>query len=349
MVTRTPRWLSRPCTSAFTLRARSTSAKRTCPCSSRSTSSSPASSAGSSLSIRPSASTATPKCRPMACRLMIAPSTMSQIAAKGTYAEANSSAITVSVAPAALPIPSARCPALRPMATTTYQRRVDRASSMRLRTSSTPAWRAVWKPNVGTCGGRGRSLSIVFGTCTTRMAPCECSPMVRDESAVSSPPIVIRCVMPACRSVSTDRGGRLRRPGRVLARGAEHGAAEEVHPRDVGDGERPELREVAAHEVLEAVPDAHDLEALVDGFDRGRGDDGVDPRSRAAADQDAEASGGRHALMLRAPGPLASRPGWPRRDGSPRPDPTAHGWRCARDRARFSPARAPAAGVPTPA
>ena len=53
MVTRTPRWLSRPCTSAFTLRARSTSAKRTCPCSSRSTSCSPASSAGSSLSMRP--------------------------------------------------------------------------------------------------------------------------------------------------------------------------------------------------------------------------------------------------------------------------------------------------------
>ena len=45
-----------------------------------------------------------------------------------------------------------------------YQRRVDLASSIRFRTSSTPTCRAVWKPNVGTCGGSGRSLSIVFGT-----------------------------------------------------------------------------------------------------------------------------------------------------------------------------------------
>ena len=108
----------------------------------------------------------------------------------------------VSVAPAALPIPSARCPAFRPIATTMYQRRVDLASSIRFLTSSTPTCRAVWKPNVGTCGGSGRSLSIVFGTCTLWMAPAERSLMKRDESAVSSPPIVTRCVMPACRSVS---------------------------------------------------------------------------------------------------------------------------------------------------
>ena len=37
---------------------------------------------------------------------------------------------SVSVAPAALPMPSARWPALRPIATTTYQRRVDLASSI---------------------------------------------------------------------------------------------------------------------------------------------------------------------------------------------------------------------------
>ena len=40
-------------------------------------------------------------------------------------ATAHSSATRVSVAPAALPMPSARWPALRPIATTTYQRRVD--------------------------------------------------------------------------------------------------------------------------------------------------------------------------------------------------------------------------------
>ena len=145
---------------------------------------------------------ATPKLRPIARRLTMAPSTMSQMWAKETVASGNSSATTVSVAPAALPIPSARWPALRPIATTTYQRRVDRASSIRLRTSSAPTCRAVWKPKVGTCGGSGRSLSIVLGTWTLRIVPCERSATVRDDSAVSSPPMVTRCVMPACCSVS---------------------------------------------------------------------------------------------------------------------------------------------------
>ena len=194
--------MSRPSTSALTLRARSTSAKRTWPWSSRSTSDRPASSSGSSLSISPSARTATPNVRPIARRLMIAPSTMSQMWANDTVPSANSSAMMLSVAPAALPMPSARWPALRPIATTTYQRRVALASSIRLRTSSTPTCRAVWKPKVGTCGGSGRSLSIVFGTWTLLIVPCDRSLTVRDESAVSSPPMVTRCVMPACCSVS---------------------------------------------------------------------------------------------------------------------------------------------------
>ena len=54
----------------------------------------------------------------------------------------------------------------------------------------------------GTCGGSGRSLSIVFGTWTLRIAPCERSATVRDESAVSSPPMVTRWLMPASRRVS---------------------------------------------------------------------------------------------------------------------------------------------------
>ena len=68
------------------------------------------------------------------------------------------------IAPAAFPIPSARCPALRPIVTTKYQREVVSASTIKLFTSSTPMWRAVWNPNVSTWGGRSRSLSIVFGT-----------------------------------------------------------------------------------------------------------------------------------------------------------------------------------------
>ncbi len=62
----------------------------------------------------------------------------------------NSSGISVSVAPAALPIPSARWPAFLPIAITKYQREVVFASTIRFFTMSTPMWRAVWKPKVST-------------------------------------------------------------------------------------------------------------------------------------------------------------------------------------------------------
>ncbi len=97
----------------------------------------------------------------------MAPTSVSTIALTLILRPANSSGMSVSVAPAALPIPSARCPALRPIAITKYQREVVLASTIRFLMISTPWWRAVWKPNVSTCGGRSRSLSMVFGTCTT--------------------------------------------------------------------------------------------------------------------------------------------------------------------------------------
>ncbi len=50
----------------------------------------------------------------------------------------NSSVMSVTVAPAALPIPSARCPAFRPIAMTKYQRVVVLASTIRFFTISTP-------------------------------------------------------------------------------------------------------------------------------------------------------------------------------------------------------------------
>ncbi len=56
----------------------------------------------------------------------------------------NSSGISVSVAPAALPMPSARWPALRPIATTKYHRDVVLASTIRFCTICTPTCRAVW-------------------------------------------------------------------------------------------------------------------------------------------------------------------------------------------------------------
>ncbi len=76
---------------------------------------------------------------------MMAPSTMSQMSEKAIVSRStNSSPMMVSVAPAALPMPSARKPALRPIATTANQRLVERASSIKFCTSSTPTWRAVW-------------------------------------------------------------------------------------------------------------------------------------------------------------------------------------------------------------
>ena len=67
-----------------------------------------------------------------------------------TVPSPNSSGIIVSVAPAALPMPSARWPALRPIAITKYHRDVVLASTIRFLTMSTPMWRAVWKPKVST-------------------------------------------------------------------------------------------------------------------------------------------------------------------------------------------------------
>jgi hypothetical protein len=120
----------------------------------------------------PSASTATPNGRPWAIRLNIAVSMMStSCASRMGSSPGNSSAIKVRVAPAALPMPRARWPAERPIATTRYHRRVVKASVIRLLTNWTPTLRAVWKPKVGAPPGSGRSLSMVFGTWATRRLP----------------------------------------------------------------------------------------------------------------------------------------------------------------------------------
>ena len=93
------------------------------------------------------------------------------------------------------------------MAMVKYQRLfVVLASSMRFSISIVPKARAVSKPNVGTPSGSGRSLSMVFGTWTTLIV----RPILRAYSetamelnAVSSPPMVTRCVTPSSVSVST--------------------------------------------------------------------------------------------------------------------------------------------------
>ena len=92
----------------------------------------------------PSASTATPKGRPWAIRLSIEVSmTSTRRDSRRGSSRRNSSAITVRVAPAAFPMPRARWPAERPMATTRYHRWVVMASVIRLLTSSTPTLLAV--------------------------------------------------------------------------------------------------------------------------------------------------------------------------------------------------------------
>ena len=68
---------------------------------------------------------------------MIAPVSVSTIVFRRIGAT-NSSVISDSVVPAPLPMPSARCPAFRPIATTKYQREVVFASTIRFLTISAP-------------------------------------------------------------------------------------------------------------------------------------------------------------------------------------------------------------------
>ncbi len=75
---------------------------------------------------------------------MIAPASVSTTVFSRMDPPPNSSGMSVSVAPADLPMPSARCPALRPMAITKYHRDVVVASTIRFLTISTPWCRAVW-------------------------------------------------------------------------------------------------------------------------------------------------------------------------------------------------------------
>jgi hypothetical protein len=103
----------------------------------------------------------------------------------------NSSGISVIGAPAALPAPSARCPAERPIITTKNQRLVVSCRAGAARSRGAVLARGL-ESERGTPSGSGRSLSIVFGTCATRIRPPACSATRLDDDAVSSPPIVIR-------------------------------------------------------------------------------------------------------------------------------------------------------------
>ena len=81
-------------------------------------------------------------------------------------------------------------------------------------------------------------------------------------------------------------GGVLVPHRRVSPRGPDDRPALDVDPRHVRDGQRPRLPDPALDQVLEPVHDPQDVPARVAGLDRGRRNDRVHPRGRAAAAQD---------------------------------------------------------------
>jgi Enolase, N-terminal domain len=89
--------------------------------------------------------------------------------------------------------------------------------------------------------------------------------------------------------------------------------------RHVRDGQRPRLLAPALDEVLEAVHDPQDVPSAVPGLDRGRGNDRVHPRSRAAAAQDSQLHAPQPARVAEdRVGRSAARSFMPPRDGARR-------------------------------
>jgi hypothetical protein len=183
---------------------------------------------------------------------------------------------------------------------------------IRLLTSPAPTLRAVSKPKVGVPPGSGRSLSMVFGTCTTPR-PVPAAWASRDaENAVSSPPIVISAPMPSFRNASRQAWSLQSGPTGSLVphcqagpRGPDDRPAPGMDPRHVRNGQRPDLAGPALEEVLEAVHDPEDVPPGVTGLDRRRRDHRVHPRGATTA-QDPQA----HALIVPAarwPGNLPGR------------------------------------------
>ena len=175
---------------------------------------------------------------------------------------ANSSGMSVSVAPAALPMPSARWPALRPIATTKYQREVVLASTIRFLTISTPTWRAVWKPNVSTSCGQVEVVVDGLRHVDDAEPPVRRARARlhgRERGVVAADGDELPTPSREQRRGRRSRGARVL--GRVGARDAEVRAAAEVDAADVVDVERRHVVDVALHEPLEAVADAEHLDA----------------------------------------------------------------------------------------
>src|SRR5262249_27149434 len=118
-------------------------------------------------------SNATPCSRPPARRLMMAPSRISAIWSRLTGPGGNSSPMMVKVAPDALPMPSARWPAWRPMIVTKNHLSVVAASFMRLRTRSPPPSTARGEAEGGNTGRRGKAVANRLGPVSGGQLPAE--------------------------------------------------------------------------------------------------------------------------------------------------------------------------------
>ena len=182
-----------------------------------------------SIRSSPSASTTRPYCEPSALRLMMEPMMMSQTSSTVTCRLRNSSEMMESVAAAALPMPSARCPAARPMLMMRYQREVVRASSIRLRTmlhavvprgfEAERRRRAGQRQIVVNRLGHVRDLDFAIAALGRPTLA---------ENAVSSPPMVTSAVMPSLFEHREKIFHVLLGLGRIRARGAENRAALEM-------------------------------------------------------------------------------------------------------------------------
>ena len=189
---RTPSAARSPC--ALRMSPRFTSARRMWPCASRSASDSSARSSGSRSSARPSAMIATPSSRPSAQAL---DDRAGQRVDDGRQANRPRKLLRDDRDRGAGGLADAQ----RQVAGRPAHRDDEVPSARRLGIDHQrldDARRHDRAPSGSrTCRcarGRSRSLSIVFGTCTTRMRPAACFSMLIAENAVSSPPIVTSCV-----------------------------------------------------------------------------------------------------------------------------------------------------------
>ena len=183
--------------------------------------------------------------------------------------------------------PQRQVSGLRPMATTMYQRLVDARVLHEVAHQLGADVPGGLEAERGNVLRQGKivvdGLRDVHGADSSSLAAATWL----DESAVSSPPIVIECVTPAASSVAIDRRHRLRSWWDCHARCPAR-SRRQMDARDIVDAQLAQRATCPPASVTEAVRDAQDLEASVDRLDGGRGDDRIDARRRSAGDQDCQ-------------------------------------------------------------